>query len=106
MTREEMLIFAKEQSEIFPEDCEMGVFLRNVVLIIEKNQKNIKALQNRCFALTHGTICLFCPIDCERRSTPYRSMVEEQQGENTDGKAYADRSGMDFADTPTLDYGA
>ena len=34
------------------------------------------------------------------------NIINKYCKEQTDGKAYADRSGMDFADTPTLDYGA
>ena len=31
-------------------------------------EKQIKQLQNRCFALTHGLLCTFCSYECERRA--------------------------------------
>ena len=49
-----------------------------------KLEKDIKALQNRCFALSGGTLCFACPMDCDRRNAPHRGVVEEQQGENND----------------------
>ena len=67
-----MIEFATEQSEIFPDDCEMGQFLRSVIPAIEEFEKENKALQNRCYAVTGGTLCLFCPIDCDHRSTKFR----------------------------------
>ena len=48
-----------------------------------KLEKDIKALQNRCFALSGGTLCFACPMDCDRRNAPHRGVVEEQQGETT-----------------------
>lgn len=29
-------------------------------------------LKNRCLALTHGEMCLFCPYDCNNRTTKFR----------------------------------
>jgi len=42
---------------------------KDMVKTIESRNKLIKQLQNRCIALTHGTICLFCGIkdECESR---------------------------------------
>lgn len=45
--------------------------------LLEQAEKDIKALQNRCFALSNGTMCLFCPMDCDRRSIAYRGDVQK-----------------------------
>ena len=50
-----------------------------------KLERENEALKNRCFVLSGGTMCMFCPIDCDKRNVPFRGVVEEQQGENTDG---------------------
>ncbi len=34
-----------------------------------------KMLKNRCAALTEGTMCLFCPYDCENRTKEYRGQL-------------------------------
>lgn len=54
---------AKEFMSNFNEICDMAI----------KALEQLPKLQNRCFALTHGQICMFCPYDCERRTTEYRS---------------------------------
>jgi hypothetical protein len=33
-------------------------------------------LQNRCYALTQGQMCMFCPYDCERRTIAKREVME------------------------------
>ena len=33
-------------------------------------------LQNRCYALTQGQMCMFCPYDCERRTTAKREVMK------------------------------
>lgn len=33
----------------------------------QEQTKHLKALQRRCFALTSGTMCLFCPMECVAR---------------------------------------
>ena len=45
---------------------------------IKKLEEQIKQLQNRCHALTHGQICVFCPYECE-----HRVEVEPQESEDT-----------------------
>lgn len=44
-----------------------------------KALEQLPKLQNRCFALTQGQICMFCPYDCENRTTEHRS---EEDGNN------------------------
>ncbi len=34
--------------------------------------KKIPKLQNRCFTLTSGKMCMFCPYDCEYRTIEHR----------------------------------
>lgn len=33
----------------------------------QEQTKHLKALQRRCLALTSGTMCLFCPMECVAR---------------------------------------
>ncbi len=44
--------------------------------LIEKLQQENKMLKNRCRALTMGTMCMYCPYECERRSERYRGQNE------------------------------
>lgn len=46
--------------------------------LIEKLQQENKMLKNRCRALTVGTMCLYCPYDCERRTERYRGEQDEK----------------------------
>lgn len=39
---------------------------------IEQLKHENKMLKNRCRALSDGTMCLFCPFECEHRKTPFR----------------------------------
>lgn len=41
-----------------------------------KALEQLPKLQNRCFALTQGQMCMFCPYDCERRTTAKREVKE------------------------------
>ena len=43
----------------------------------EKIKSTNKALQNRCKALTQGSLCLYCPIDCEQRVQIFRGDAGE-----------------------------
>ena len=36
-------------------------------------QIKISKLQNRCFVLTEGCMCVFCPYVCEHRTVEHRS---------------------------------
>ena len=62
MTIEEAIKHGKEQLEIF------GGEHREFIEITLKALEQLPKLQNRCFALTHGQMCMFCPYDCENRS--------------------------------------
>lgn len=35
---------------------------------VKKLEEQIKQLQNRCHALTHGQICVFCLYECEHKA--------------------------------------
>ena len=63
MTIDEAIKHGKEQLEIF------GGEHREFIEIAIKALEQLPKLQNRCFALTHGQVCMFCPYDCERRTT-------------------------------------
>lgn len=55
---------------------QLGIFFRAKYHEAKKRNEELehenKMLKNRCAALTEGTMCLFCPYDCENRSTKYR----------------------------------
>lgn len=40
--------------------------------VVDQLIKERSALSNRCFVLSKGVMCLFCPMDCEHRATPFR----------------------------------
>ena len=44
-----------------------------------KALEELPKLQNRCYALTHGLMCIFCPYECEHKTEiePRESEVEE-----------------------------
>lgn len=47
--------------------------LKSEISSIDKKYENIiHALSNRCFALTSGTMCLFCNFDCKFRKINFR----------------------------------
>ena len=48
--------------------------LRMAIKAIEQVPK----LQNRCYALTQGQMCLFCPYECERRTANKRESESER----------------------------
>ncbi len=41
---------------------------------LEENKK----LKNRCYTLSSGTLCLFCPLECEHRSCDFRNKESEE----------------------------
>lgn len=71
MTNDEAIKHGKEQLEIF------GGEHREFIEIAIKALEQLPKLQNRCFALTQGQVCMFCPYDCENRTTEYRSVEDE-----------------------------
>ena len=47
------------------------------VRVAIKALEQLPKLQNRCFALTQGQLCMFCPYDCENRTTENRSKEDD-----------------------------
>lgn len=47
----------------------------------EKLKRANKALSNRCFALTSGTMCIFCNLDCSRRLKEFRGYGNDDGSE-------------------------
>lgn len=62
MTKEEAIKHGKEQLEIY--DGEHREFIELAIKALEQ----IPKLQNRCYALTYGQMCVFCPYECEHRA--------------------------------------
>lgn len=44
--------------------------------VVDQLIKERYALSNRCRALTEGTMCLFCPLDCGQRRISFRDDIE------------------------------
>lgn len=44
---------------------------------IEKLERENKVLKNRCYALSSGSLCCFCPLECERRSCDFLNWKSE-----------------------------
>lgn len=70
MTREEAIKHGQERLEIY--GGEHREFIETAIEALEQ----IPKLQNRCYALTHGLICVFCPYECE-----HRAEIEPQESE-------------------------
>jgi hypothetical protein len=45
---------------------------------LEEIKKENKSLKNRCYGLSRGIMCLFCPLDCEHRSCDFRNEESEE----------------------------
>ena len=58
---------------------QLGIFFRAKYLETKKRNEELehenKMLKNRCVVLTEGTMCLFCPYDCENRTKEYRGQL-------------------------------
>lgn len=42
-------------------------------MTIEELKKENMQLKNRCFVLTRGSLCFYCPVDCEHRKEKFRN---------------------------------
>lgn len=45
----------------------------------EKLEKENKALKNRCYAISRGPLCFFCPLECEHRNCDFRYKESEEK---------------------------
>lgn len=66
MTREEIKDFCDMKVQLEPEN-------EDIFKAIVETLEQLPKLQNRCHALTHGQICVFCPYECENRTVEHRS---------------------------------
>ena len=65
MTREEAIKMLKSKMDGHTDTSyEWAETVRMAIKALEREPK----LQNRCFALTQGQMCLFCPYECEHRA--------------------------------------
>ena len=69
MTREDAINYGKEQLEIFG-----GTHRKFIEMAIEALEQ-LPKLQNRCHALTHGQVCVFCPYECEHKAEIERAQA-------------------------------
>ena len=44
---------------------------------VESQKEHMKALAHRCYALTKGRLCFFCPLECIYREKPFRENENE-----------------------------
>lgn len=61
-----------------PSESETVLFikLKDAQKEINRLKHENQMLQNRCHALTHGTMCMFCPYECENREGKYRGKTD------------------------------
>lgn len=54
--------------------------LENEETILKENEETIlkdnKVLKNRCRVLSQGLLCLYCPLDCEKRVEEFRKVED------------------------------
>lgn len=57
-----------------PNESEIILFtnLKDAQKEINRLKHENKMLQNSCHVLTHGTMCIFCPYECENREGKFR----------------------------------
>ena len=67
MTIDDAIKFCEEKSENIKLKTEPQTFVE-----IANYLKENRALKNRCYILTNGAMCLFCPIDCDRRTEIFK----------------------------------
>lgn len=73
MTREEAIKTIKSAKNFaYDQDYEKAF---NIAI---KALEQVPKLQNRCYALTQGQMCLFCPYECERRTANKREAESER----------------------------
>ena len=70
MTREEIKDFCDMKVQLEPEN-------EDIFKAIVKTLEQLPMLQNRCYALSHGLMCAFCPYECE-----HKAEVEPQESED------------------------
>lgn len=79
---EKVAISALEELQMY-KDGKLGLVpmgtLEKYAEDCEKLRKENEALKNRCRALTKGTVCFFCPMECKHRSVKFRKEAEECQ---------------------------
>lgn len=46
---------------------------------IEELKHENKMLKNRCVVFTEGTMCAFCPFECDNRSKKYRGNPDAKE---------------------------
>lgn len=52
---------------------------------IMKLQHENDMLKNRCYALTLGTMCMFCPYTCVNRTGKFRGEKEKKANNGSSG---------------------
>ena len=66
MTIDEAIKFCEEKSKNIKLKTEPQTFVE-----ITKYLKENRALKNRCYIFTNGTMCVACPMNCERRTEKF-----------------------------------
>lgn len=77
MTENEALELIEREHNLYPEDSLDSVAWGEVYETFGKLKEENKALKNRCHALSGGTMCFFCHLDCEHRSCDFRNEESE-----------------------------
>ena len=57
---------------------EKDIIIQDQRAEINKLKEYNKALRYRCKALTKGTVCFYCPMECEHRTVAFRTDRDKQ----------------------------
>lgn len=50
--------------------------LNQTTEVVSIEDKRVIPLQNRCFALSKGTLCFYCPMECPHRQSEFRGEID------------------------------
>lgn len=84
MTREEAIKLLKvhRNGSIKPTEKvkeAIDVILSEKAEVVTIVDSRVKPLQNRCYALSQGELCMFCPMECEHRSNLFRGTENSKE---------------------------
>lgn len=81
LTNEIYIVVGKEKYRVTEQAIKavMAIKALEQESILDKLRAEITILQNRCYALTKGTMCAFCKYECE-----YKEETEAEDGTTSD----------------------
>jgi hypothetical protein len=67
MTRTKAIEMLKRMQDPEPYEPKITEEAKNALDIAIKALEQVQKLQNRCYAVSRGTLCVFCKMECEAR---------------------------------------